>query len=686
MGAALKGLLLFGPLTWFWHVAGAPWDSLSAVIVGLLMTLGAALRRPWTAWVSSGDWKGMTADPLFLRINQAVSASWGALLVGTGIAWSLGASPVWRWLPFVLGGVASALVPPLWVRRNLTARLRASDPNPWPSPLEAPLPWQPQAPDDDGQSPLDVAVVGAGLGGLTAAALLARAGARVAVFDPQDKPGGFCHCWQGAVPASDGTLLSFRFDAGVHDVSGVFEGGSVLNLLRRLDLQDLLAWRRLDHAQVDDRGRWDLPTDWAGFVEALAHRFPADATGLRRLLADAQTIFNSMYATAAARGGVPGTPTSVEAMKAFARAHPLAVAWMNRSAADWLQHHGLSAAAQAQLLSLSGYLTHDARQLQVRDLVPLLGYHLHGGHYPVGGSGALTQALVDSLQLDGGELHLGCRVDTVELAEDGRGVRGVRLADGRQWRARSVVMAGDAIAALDLLQPAAAVPPSLRAELQTLSPATSMAYLHLGLRGPAPDLPAVVHLRRTGQPGLGMVQPSRADPSAAPAGYWTLELMRLLPPDEAREWFDDEADAHDPQARRQRDSLAYQQRKAQLAESMIDQAESVIPGLRQAIVFRREASPLTFRRYGLSTLGSIYGVVDAEGRPGHLPRRSPVPGLVFAGSATHGPGVEPAMISGAMAADALWPGLLLPRNVLASDAKVPTPAVDETSRRDGREG
>ena len=67
---------------------------------------------------------------------------------------------------------------------------------------------------------------------------------------------------------------------------------------------------------------------------------------------------------------------------------------------------------------------------------------------------------------------------------------------------------------------------------------------------------------------------------------------------------------------------------------------------------------MIFRRYGYSTLGAVYGSLGPDGRLGHLSRRSPVPGLVFAGAAAAGPGVEPAMIAGAEAADALWPGLL----------------------------
>jgi phytoene dehydrogenase-like protein len=131
--------------------------------------------------------------------------------------------------------------------------------------------------------------------------------------------------------------------------------------------------------------------------------------------------------------------------------------------------------------------------------------------------------------------------------------------------------------------------------------------------------------------------------------------MRLVRPDEMAGWFDDES-AFDPVTQRQ--SAAYQARKASVADQLIDAAETLIPDLRARTVFRREASPVTFRRYGYSTLGAVYGAQGPDGRLGPLPRRSPLPGLVFAGAAAAGPGVEPAMIAGAEAADALWPGLL----------------------------
>lgn len=645
----LRAALFVLPLVLLGSFTPDTWAAGAWLAGGLLMLVMAWRGQAWTAWASAPAWPGMTHDALFLRINRTVSGLWGLVFMLSGLAILLGAGPVLRWALMPVGGVISAALPAWWSRRTLTRRLRDADPNPWPSPLQA---ASAQALD------ADVVVIGAGLGGLTAAALLARAGQRVQVFEQHDKPGGFCHCWEG-VGSMDGELPRFRFDAGVHDVSGYFPGGTVHALLARLGLSDALVWRRMDHAFVDDGGRWDVPRGWAAFVDALAARHPGQAPALRQALAEVKTIFEGMYSTAAARGGIPGQPSSVDALKAYAREHPLAVRWMTRPFAEFLAHHGVEGAAARTLVGLAGYVTHDAAALSVGQAVPLLGYFLHGGHYPVGGSGALSQALADVLAFDGGELHLGTAVAAIEAAPDGSGVRAVRLADGRRIRCRAVVMNGDALSARDLMRAGGAVPAALEAQLEGLAPAASMFSVHLGVRGQAPALPAIVHLHHAqGLAPLEVVLPSTVDAGASPPGTFTVELMQLLSPEEAATWFED-ARRTDPTT--QRASAAYQARKAALGDRLVALAEELVPDLRARTVFRREASPVTFRRYGYSSFGAVYGVTGPGSRLAPLPRRSAVPGLVFAGAAVRGPGAEPAMMAGAEAADALLPGLLAGR-------------------------
>lgn len=634
-------VLVAGPDPWAgWVAAGV---SLAA---GLLMLVGVVIGRPWTAVSSAPDWPGMTADPVFPRVNRGMSLLWAAVVAWMGVATSAGIDPIARLVPLAVAIVLSRWLPQRWVDAALRKRLAQADPNPWPSPLAA---VRRSAADADDA---DVVVVGSGIGGLTAAALLARAGARVQVFEQHDKPGGFCHHWEGQAGTPDRPLV-FRFDAGVHDISGCYPGGTLQALLQRLNLEQTIDWRPLDHCFVDERGAWTVPRGWDAYVAALAQRHPADALALHAALALMRRIHTGMYATASGRGGVPGQPGSVSGLLAFAREFPETVRWLDAPMVELLAAHGVGERAQDAVLGLAGYITHRPRTLRVRDYAPILGYFMHGGMYPVGGSGRLAQALVDSIELDGGRVHLCCPVAQV-LMQGARGsgvAQGVRLADGSERRAAAVVLNAELRGAAHALFAPGALPPAWAQRLLTMQTSASMLSVHLGIRGDLRGLAPVNHLYVEGRT-LEVVLPSLVDPSAAPPGHHTVELMQLLDPAAASDWFE-QPELTNPLA--QRRSAAYGARKAAFAEPMIDAAARLIPDLRERIVWRSEASPVSYRRYGWSSFGAVYGSRYPHAA---VARRSPVPGLVIAGAATHGPGIEAVVISGAEAADALRPGLL----------------------------
>lgn len=643
-GGAAVALTALAMLRWSPFVLYASYDAaFSFIALGLICATSVLVGRPWTAAYSAAAWPAGDKNSLFYRINRLISVLWAALFCYVGVAHLLGFAPVMVWMPLAAGIMTSYGLPPYLVRRALRRKIAERHKYSWP------------APDFDSIQckDTDVVVVGAGLGGLTSAALLAQAGLHVTVIEQHDVAGGFSHTWLRKGRDGDARPI-FRFDSGVHDVSGWWDGGPVRGVLQRLRLEQRLEWRRLDHRYVSDERAFDVPRDWQDYVEQLAHAFPSSAAGIRAAMADIRSLHTAIYSTGAGRCGIPRPPDTVEELLAFARRYPLAARWLDQPFDQFLQSHIDDPSARQALMKLAGYVTDDFASASVYQMVPLFGYYLHGGFYPLGGSGTIADALVEAIESYGGRVRLKTPVAQVRV-ENGRAC-GVTLDTGELIRAGAVIMNGDFIEATQKLVDPAVWPAEFRQVTEAAQPSCSACAVHLGVRGEYTETRPVIHVS-SHDGGLGIVIPSAVDPSAATPGYSSIALLRLMSHAEAAKWFGD-PQLHDDKALRS--STAYLERKRAMGDALIALAERALPGLSGRIVLRADASPVTVCRYAWSSYGSIYGATLPAGRIGN---KSPLPGLLFAGAITHGAGVEAVVISGALAAEAIVPGLLAARPV-----------------------
>ncbi|MEZ4236204.1 MAG: NAD(P)-binding protein [Myxococcota bacterium] len=181
---------------------------------------------------------------------------------------------------------------------------------------------------------VDAIVVGAGFGGIGAALGLAERGARVALFETLDHPGG---C------ASTFTRRGTRYEAGATMFAGLAEGQLLRAVVDRYALPVRL--ERLDpvlELRWGDGGRLCVPPTRDGLVAALCALPGAPADALRRAFTAQARVADALWALFDDPSLLP--PWSAGALWRLARRAPglLPLApWVGRPLSAWLAAHGV---------------------------------------------------------------------------------------------------------------------------------------------------------------------------------------------------------------------------------------------------------------------------------------------------------------------------------------------------------
>ena len=270
----------------------------------------------------------------------------------------------------------------------------------------------------------EVLVVGAGIGGLTAALALAARGLPVRVLEAGRHPGG---------------------KAGTVDIDGVTveTGPSVLTLPEvfadvfgraGLRLDDVIGLRRLDPGfryRYADGCVIDVAHDPQRTLANVASALGPDAEAqLAAFLAYSRRIWEAVAPNWAAMAGL-----ALRRPRALLAADPL------RSMAAGIDRHVREPHLRMLLRRYATYNGSDPRRAPAT-LNCIAHVELSLGGYGVqGGIHALVDALVAAIEARGGVIEYGARVE--RLLTDGGAVAGVVMADGGKRRGRSVVVNAD---------------------------------------------------------------------------------------------------------------------------------------------------------------------------------------------------------------------------------------------------
>lgn len=503
-----------------------------------------------------------------------------------------------------------------------------------------------------GEKDFDVIIVGAGISGLTAAALLAKYNLRVCVLEKHAHTGGYLQGFH---------RRGFHFDTAIHWLNQCGEQGTVTRVFRLIGssypkAETMTGIQRHLHPHHN----YLLNHQPDELKEQLIKDFPQEEQGIRRFFKEAQKIarvsrqFNRFFRS-------PETYSKIGAWLYSIRRFFLIIPLIKH-----VFYHGEEGVKKGLSRYFKDEQIHElfcAEQDMLSCLFPVAwAYNQDYQYPPLGGSRTYPMWLVDQIKQSDSEIRTNAGVNQI-LLKNGQfdGVSYTQQGVTHSIKSKYLLAACDIHQTYQWLANAGVKGADFQLKnLQKIKLYSSSVTLSIALDCRAEDLGFSKELillcekdvkrmeHSSGNPhksAISILAPSSRDQSLAPEGNGTLTIYVPAWMDYKEEW----QTTRDEQGKIIRTD-DYKNLKNEFANTILDRVEqAVCPELRQHIIFMDVATPVTYYRYTSNKDGSMMG-----GRPGKenmqnkvAHYRTPLPNVFISGQwAELGGGVPIAVKAG----------------------------------------
>lgn len=490
----------------------------------------------------------------------------------------------------------------------------------------------------------DVIVVGAGIGGLTAAALLAKRDLRVLLIEQHFLPGGcVSHVRRHGISMDVGAAMLFGFGE-----RGYNPHRFVMNELEEeIDMIPHESIYRL-HIHGKEVTFW---RDFEKYMSELAQVFPNQEKELRKFYGDLFKIYDAMVL----KNKMPMPPTEmpkIEGLKMFLR-NPFGtmnLGVMLFKSCEYLINKYITDPRAAMYFDV---LTGTFGCVNISECPAAIAgalfcdIHEGGAYYPSGDPQMLPNKMERAIERYGGQIIYRHLVEEI-LVFKGRAY-GVRLDDGTEILADKIVSNSTIWNLYGKLVKPRHISAKRMKWAQAHVPTFSSLLLFIGVKesaipkGTRPIELFIEDPNDFGGENFAVYIPSMDDPSICPPG--THSLTVIAPNRE--QW----PRPDDPEYRTEE----YKKRKEEAANRIVEKMErAYFPGLREHIITIDIGTPSTIERYTLKNWGNVGGPKQMMGQElmKRLHARSEWKNLYVCGDSTiMGEGVVASASSGVGAAN-----------------------------------
>lgn len=493
----------------------------------------------------------------------------------------------------------------------------------------------------------DAIVIGSGMGGLTAAAMLSDLGWKVCVLEQHYTAGGYTHSYE---------RNGYEWDVGVHYIGDV---GVQTRTRRMFDYLSggTLKWASMD-AEYDrfyiGNKVFNAKAGKKEFRENLIAQFPNERPAIERYLELLDSIGGALSAF-----GMERTmgPLQRKLLSPYLKWKTPGVLYRNTY--DVLRELTEDQDLIAVLCGQWGDMGLPPKRSTFLVHAMIARHYLFGGYYPIGGSWRIADSIIPKIQASGGDVFTYARVEEITVENDA--VTGVLMKDGHRIACDKVISSAGIDNTFNALLPAAtAERTGYKKKLDSVEPSFAHLGVYVGLKETAEELglprtnfwiypsndydaavEAFVDDKEAPFPVVYISFPSAKDPDYLNRhpGTATIEIVAPAPYEWFAQWRDETWGKRGHE---------YESLKTQLGDRLMQHLYQKVPEVRGKVDYFEVSTPLSTDWFGGYRRGELYGLAHTPERMQQqwLRPKTSVTGLWLTGQDVLTCGVTGAMMAG----------------------------------------